>query len=73
MTKKNLRCPGLLVHKGHDSGSTNGKIAEHIEQFENLRVSKIDLRFLENDKSSLAKTFIGSKAKFHKSCGNIIQ
>ena len=46
------------------------KIAENIEQFENLPVSPINLRFLENDKSILAKTFIENKAKFHKSCGN---
>ena len=70
VTKENLRCPGLLVHEGHDSASTYGKIAENIGQFENLSVSPINLRFHENNKSSLAKTFIENKAKFHESCGN---
>ena len=37
---------------------------------ENLPVSPINLRFLENDKSFLAKTFIENKAKFHRFCGN---
>ena len=58
------------MHKGHDSVPTDGKILEHIEQFEDLHVSSIHLRFLEKDKSSLTKTFIENKAKFHKSCGN---
>ena len=63
VTKENLRYPGLLVCEGHDSASTYGKIAANIEQF--------DLRFLENDRYSLAKTFIKNKATFHKkSCGN---
>ena len=70
VTKGNLRCFGLLVREGHDSASTYWKIAQNIEQFENLYVSQINLRFLENDKSSLAKTCIGNKAKFHKYCGN---
>ena len=71
MTKENLRYPRLLVCEGHDSASTYGKTAENIEQFDNLCVSPIDLRFLENYKYSLAKTFIENKAKFHKkSCGN---
>ena len=59
-----------MVREGDDSASTDGKIAENIEQLENLPVSPINLRFLENDKSSLAKTFIVNKAKFHKSCGS---
>ena len=50
--------------------STYGKITENIKQFENLRVSPIELRFLENDKSGFAKTFIENKAKFRKSCSN---
>ena len=71
VTKDNLRCPWLLVGEGHDSAvSIDRKVAKNIEQFENLRVSPIDLRFLENDKSSLVKTFIKNKTKFHKSCGN---
>ena len=37
---------------------------------ENLPVSPINLRFLENDKSIFAKTFIENKAKFHRFCGN---
>ena len=47
---------------GHDLASTSRKFAENIEQFENLRVLPINLRFLENDKCSLAKTFIENKA-----------
>ena len=70
MTKENLKCPGLLVREGHDSASIYGKIAENIKQFENLPVSPTNLRFLENDKSILVKTFIENKAKLHKSCGN---
>ena len=41
-----------------------------LEKFENLHSSPINLRFLENDKSSLSKAFIESKAKFHNSCDN---
>ena len=70
MTKENLRYPGLLLCEGQDSAATYGKIAENIKQFENLCVWTINLRFLENDKSSLTKTFTETKAKLHKSCGN---
>ena len=68
VTKENSRCPGLLVREGHDFISTYGKTAENIEQTSS--VLPINLRFLENDKSILAKTFIENKAKFYKSCGN---
>ena len=67
MTKENLRYPGLLVREGHDLAPTYGKIAGNIEQFENLHILPINLRFLESDKSSLAKTLIENKAKFYKS------
>ena len=46
VTKESLRCPGLLVREGYDSASTYAKIAENIEQFENLPVFPINLRFL---------------------------
>lgn len=53
-----MRCAEILVREGPDSASNYGKILENIKQFENLRISPIDLRFLESHKSSSAKTFI---------------
>ena len=46
------------MREGPDSASNYGKILENIKQFENLRISPIDLRFMESHKSSSAKTFI---------------
>ena len=59
VTKENLRCPGLLVRDmtRHLLMEKLLKTGDEVERFENLRVSPIDLRFLENDKSSLAKAY----------------